>query len=91
MSLNDEVFKEALNQWGECAQVGMCIEEMGEALAAINQYGRGRIDLEDLVEEFVDVYIMMCQMRFMNRELFDKIFEQKVKRIRENLGLEVNK
>ncbi len=88
MKLNDEVFREALRQWGPQAQIGMCIEEMGEALTAINHYDRKRIELKDLVEEFVDVYIMMCQMRFMNQQLFDEIFEFKVDRIRKKLGLE---
>lgn len=88
MKLNNEVFQEALSQWGIRAQIGMCIEEMGEALTAINHYDRGRIKVEQLVEEFVDVYIMMKQMRFMHQELFDTIFEQKVNRIRKKLGLE---
>ena len=89
MKLNNEVFSGALEQWGLKAQIGMCIEEMGEALTAINHYDRGRIGVEELVEEFVDVYIMMSQMRFIHQELFDTIFEQKVKRIRKKLGLEV--
>jgi NTP pyrophosphatase (non-canonical NTP hydrolase) len=89
MKLNNEVFKRALEQWGSKAQIGMCIEEMGEALTAINHYDRGRIGIEKLVEEFVDVYIMMSQMRFIHQELFDTIFEQKVNRVRKKLGLEV--
>lgn len=88
MKLNNEVFREALRQWGLKAQIGMCIEEMGEALTAINHYDRKRIELKDLVEEFVDVYIMMSQMRFIHKELFDTIFEQKVNRIRKKLGLD---
>jgi NTP pyrophosphatase (non-canonical NTP hydrolase) len=87
MKLDNEVFKEALKQWGYKAQVGMCVEEMGEALAKINQLARGRIDYPELVEEFVDVYIMMCQMRFLNQGLFDTIFEQKVSRLRKRLHM----
>lgn len=86
--LNEEVFKGALEQWGESAQIGMCIEEAGEMLAAINHYARGRIPQSELVEEFVDVYIMMSQMRFMNREVFDRIYDEKVKKIRKKLGLD---
>ena len=85
--LNDEVFQLALTKWGEQAQVGMVIEECGEVLSAINKYYRSRIQIDDLIEEFVDVYIMMRQMRFMNKELFDKIYEKKVIRIKKRLGL----
>lgn len=85
--LNEEVFKAALDQWGEKAQIGMFIEEVGEALTAINHYDRGRIPLEELVEEFVDVFIMVSQMRYMNEYLFDVILEKKVNRIRKKLGL----
>ena len=85
--LNDEVFELALTKWGEQAQVGMVIEECGEVLSAINKYYRSRIQIDDLIEEFVDVYIMMRQMRFMNKELFDKIYEKKVIRIKKRLGL----
>jgi len=88
--LNDEVFKAAIDTWGEEAQVGMCIEEMGEALAAINHFKRKRIEKDKLIEEFVDVYIMMRQMRFMNQHLFDQIFRFKVNRIRHKLGLTTN-
>lgn len=86
--LNKEVFKAALDQWGEKAQIGMFIEEVGEALTAINHYDRGRIPLEELVGEFVDVFIMVSQMRYMNEYLFDVILEKKVNRIRKKLGLE---
>lgn len=85
--LDEGVFKAALDQWGEKAQIGMFIEEVGEALTAINHYDRGRIPLEELVEEFVDVFIMVSQMRYMNEYLFDVILEKKVNRIRKKLGL----
>lgn len=87
--LNEEVFKAALDQWGEEAQVGMCIEEAGEMLTAINHFKRGRIEKSQLIEEFVDVYIMMNQMRWMNQKLFDEIFDFKIKRIRHKLGLSI--
>lgn len=85
--MDEKVFQQALEQWGEEAQVMQCVEEMGEVLVAINHLRRGRIEKGKLIEEFVDVYIMMCQMRYMNLELFDQIYEFKVNRIRERLGL----
>jgi len=85
--LDETVFQEALKQWGEEAQIHQCIEEMGEVLVAFNHLNRGRIEKGELIEEFVDVYIMMCQMRYMNQELFDQIYEFKVNRLRQRLGL----
>jgi len=85
--LNDEVFQKAIEVWGEKAQLGMVIEEFGEVLTAINHYDRNRITLEEFIEEFVDAYIMMRQMRFMNKEIFDRIYDEKVKRIRKKLKL----
>lgn len=85
--LTDTVFERALSAWGEEAQIGMCIEEAGEMLAAINHFKRGRIEKGEMIEEFVDVYIMMSQMRYMNQELFDVIFDMKVRRIKQRLGM----
>jgi len=84
---NEEVFKQAMEQWGLKAQIGMCIEEMGEALTAINHYDRGRIPIEDMIEEFVDVFIMMNQMRYIHKQIFDNIFDKKIQRIRKRLGM----
>jgi NTP pyrophosphatase (non-canonical NTP hydrolase) len=86
---DEEVYKEALKKWGLKAQVGMFIEEVGEALTAINHYDRGRIPIEELIEEFVDVSIMANQMRHINKETFDKIYKQKFNRVKRKLGIEV--
>lgn len=92
--LNDEVFEKAIKTWGNQAQIDMVVEESGEVLSAlgkvltaINHHNRKRIDLDNLIEEFVDVYIMMKQMRYMNKERFDEIYEQKVNHIRNKLNL----
>ena len=87
---DEEVYKLALEKWGLKAQIGMFIEEVGEALTAINHYDRGRIPLEDLIEEFVDVSLMANQMRYIHKETFDRIYKYKLNRVKKKLGLEVD-
>jgi NTP pyrophosphatase (non-canonical NTP hydrolase) len=87
---DEEVYKMALEKWGLKAQVGMFIEEVGEALTAINHFERGRIPIEELIEEFVDVFLMANQMRYIHKETFDKIYKYKLNRVKKKLGLEVD-
>ena len=89
---DDKLFQQCINAWGMPAQIemvneeiGEVIEQLGKTLSYVNKFKRGRIDHPALIEEFVDVYLMMQQMRFMNKDLFDEIYDIKVKRIRERL------
>lgn len=89
---DNKLFQECIDKWGLDSQVELAIEEIGEVieqlgktLSYINKYQRGRIDRDEMVEEFVDVFLMMQQMRYINKEKFDRIYEQKVNRIRERL------
>ncbi len=86
---NKDLYKKALDVWGEDAQIGMVIEECGELLSAINKLERGRVTEEDFMEEVVDVYIMMNQMRELNKDLFDKIYKYKINRIRNKLNKKI--
>ena len=86
--LDDELFKTALEKWGKEEQFWMAVEEMGELLSAINQVRRGRIEPLHMMEEIVDVFIMMSQLRYIDPDLFDMIYAFKVKRIRRKLGME---
>jgi len=83
--LTDEVFKKAIEVWGEQAQIDQVIEEMGEVLVAYNHLKRKRVSKDSLIEEFVDVYIMMKQMRFLNEDVFDMIYRYKVERLKHRL------
>ena len=63
------LYTRALSEWGGQAQIGMVHEEIGELLielgqliVSINQYNRGRKELDDILEEIVDVEIMMEQL-----------------------------
>lgn len=55
---------EALNQWGEKAQLDMVVEELIELALAVQHYKRGRKKArESVVEEMADVMLMLDQLR----------------------------
>ena len=62
LPLPDNIFKQAVDTFGADHQIGMLHEEVGELLAAINQYARGRVGKGAVVTEIADVMIMCEQM-----------------------------
>ena len=56
---------EALNAWGEEAQLDMAEEEMLELILAIKDYKRNRHGFRRgyIIEEMADVYLMLDQLR----------------------------
>jgi len=89
---DDNLFQECIDKWGMDFQVNLAIEEIGEVieqlgktLRKINKVYRGSINRDEMMEEFVDVYLMMQQMRYIDKEKFDFIYDYKVKRIKERL------
>lgn len=57
-----EIYKEALNKWGEYSQIMMLFEEMSELQNAICKFYRGRCQSKVAVTEIADVMIMTEQM-----------------------------
>ena len=53
---------DAIEIYGEDAQIWMTIEEMSELGNALAKYRRGRVTKEDVCEEIADVEIMCFQM-----------------------------
>ena len=62
LPLPENIFKQAVDTFGADHQIGMLHEEVGELLAAINQYARGRVTKDAVVTEIADVMIMCEQM-----------------------------
>jgi len=85
MDITSEEAKLAVEVWGEDKQTKMFIEEIGEFLTAWNHYNRGRISYKKYVSEIADVYIMIQQMIYMNRPVFDKVYPEKLKKVRDKL------
>ena len=88
---DNEVFKWILTVWGWDDQFNMLTEESGEYISALNKYRRKRIEMPELMEEIVDVFIMASQLRFVHPEMFDKTYQEKMKRIRERLKNDADK
>ena len=85
--------EKCIDKWGADFQVelaaeeiGELVEQLGKTLKHINQYKRGRIGRDEVIEEFADVFLMMQQMRVIDPAKFDKICEYKVMRLRERLN-----
>lgn len=61
--MHKKLFDDALELWGEDAQIGMLMEECAELIQAANRLQRARITVEDFASEVADVEIMCAQMR----------------------------
>lgn len=82
MDITKEEAETAIRLWGKEAQTATFIEEIGEFLQAWNKLRRNRITEEEYVSEIADVYIMVQQMIYMNKAVFDKVYPQKLEKIR---------
>lgn len=82
---SDEVFEEALRLWGEDVQRDMVVEECGEAIIANQHRKRGRVTREEMIEEFVDVHILMEQMRVTYAPQYEEIYDHKMARLAERV------
>ena len=87
-----DVLEKCVEKWGPQFQIelateeiGELIEQLGKTLKNINQYKRGRIERDELMEEFADVFLMMQQMRVIDAKKFDLICEYKLIRLKERL------
>ena len=81
-----ELYKKAINTWGEEAQVNMLYEECGELITAIAQFRRGRAMQKDVMTELADVSIMVEQMAtLLNFEDYEAEKNNKLKRLEKRL------
>lgn len=86
-----ELYKLAIETYGEEAQINQGIEEMAELILAVNKFRRNhRYDPEwdNIVEEIVDVEIMLEQYKIIYQIPDNEISEyknQKLKRLAERL------
>jgi NTP pyrophosphatase (non-canonical NTP hydrolase) len=79
-----ELYKEAINKWGEEAQINMLNEECGELITAVAQFRRGRTSHHDVMTELADVFIMVEQIAtMMNYEDFEKELNRKLIRLKD--------
>jgi len=82
LPLPDNIFKQAVDTFGADHQIGLLHEEVGELLAAINQYARGRVGKDAVVTEIADVMIMCEQMaEIFGREETEAEKRRKIERL----------
>lgn len=62
---HSEIYERTLLKWGEKAQYDQTIEECAELIATLKHYARGKVDVETVVDELADVYLMVGQLTFM--------------------------
>lgn len=78
----------AANVYGINLQFKMLSEECGELLSVANKYLRGRVKVEDLIEEVIDVQIM-CEQVFIlvgcTVEKAEVVRKRKLERLHERL------
>jgi NTP pyrophosphatase (non-canonical NTP hydrolase) len=61
----EEIYKAAINHWGEHTQLMMAMGECGELIAELNRLvTQNRSSKEQVVDEIADVEIMMGQLRY---------------------------
>ena len=58
-----EILQKALDKWGTELQVDVAIEEMTELIQRLVQYKRGRVNKQKVLEELVDSWIMLEQLK----------------------------
>ena len=86
LPLPDNIFRQAVDTFGADHQIGMLHEEVGELLAAINQYARGRVKKDAVVTEIADVMIMCEQMaEIFGREDVEAEKKRKIQGLAEKL------
>jgi len=86
-ALCNELIESLSRRYGQDEQIRAAVGECGEFIAAAQnfhraqKYGQRTETLETLMEEAVDVYFLMQQMRFINPDMFDRICLEKIDKV----------
>lgn len=62
---SEDIYKSAIDKFGENAQIRMCFEEMSELQKELCKYLRQKGNYEHTCEELADVEIMLEQLKLM--------------------------
>ena len=89
------LYKQAVEKWGEDAQLDQMIEEMAELIVALNKLKRAKHFvaqkkegvMENLFEELADVKLCLEQMEWIfGKENIDSVMEIKIKKFIKQLN-----
>lgn len=76
------IYQQALDHFGETAQIQKAIEEMAELIVELSHFLCFRGDLDKVVEEVADAQIMLEQMKILfGTEAIKKAQVAKIKRL----------
>ena len=77
-----EIIERVAKHYGFRSQLDMMVEECGEMIVAICHYERQRVSNEELIEEFVDIWIVLKQMGiFLDEKSIANVIDYKLRRI----------
>ena len=90
------IYKDAIDKWGETAQLDQMVEEMAELTLAISKYKRQFNDslldyqkqgvMENLYTEIADVKLVIEEMEFMfGAENVKNAYDKQVKKFKKEL------
>lgn len=94
LKLPDELLKTMLDKYGDEEQILQTMGECGELIAVMQNYLRAQKfgvrteSWKDVVEEAVDVFFMIQQVRYANPKMFDAMCKQKFKSVKIKLEVE---
>lgn len=71
---NIDLYKKALEQWGDISQLFMLFEEIGELMQKLSHSYRNNryVRRDEVIEEIVDVEIMLEQIKVMYEVMDDE-------------------
>lgn len=85
-SVDHATFAAAIDHWGIDAQVDMGEEEAAEFVVASKHYARGKVGVEDVIDELADVRIMFEQLAlYVGPGRVQSRVTEKMDRLRERL------
>ena len=88
---HEDVYKKAVDAWGEDDQFRQAKEECAELIVAISHWQRGRISVDEVITEMVDVQLMINQLRYIlieDNAIWNTAFDMKINRARKLLQVE---
>lgn len=79
---HEEIYRAAIEKWGEQAQCDQAVEECAELIAALKHYRRGKIDKQAVIDELADVTLMIGQLTWMfGSDEVDKAIDEKLTKL----------
>ena len=84
-------FQAAVDEWGLETQIDIAEEEAAEFVVASKHYARGKIDVDELIDELADMRIVSEQLAmFIGRDEVETRISEKMDRLRDRLPCEID-